>query len=428
MSSLPLFANNNLTQIFFALLPDKNSNQNIGKREKLPEIQDLLKFGVDVNAEIRPDYTPLCKVIEHGGSKALVELLIYFGAKVDSQGLGFEWTDVDGTVISNQLYALARQRYLKSQDKESLDIQQLIQKQLIQKHLSLSTGMGILEETQTQRLDEGNANISHIGSQPINLNEITLKKKLYVFSFDNTLVNGHFHNILKDMGVAHGRASPDLVEFLLEKYGIKNKTVLLEVFQNILKNGDCISIATATRYPETVFAALIALGLTDDEIDQIFYTCPVLDSAPDLTLGKNLDILKAMVHFDVIDINAVFLIDFEATYLNIAKAKLNVPESNLILVEIGQNPSVAYLQRIQNAFVRKQREIETIENVQKSPAILVNSPENTAVLESLYEYETEPKTIQESLSVKPSIKTSTAAYMPYINFESIQVQVRATGS
>jgi hypothetical protein len=355
MGSLSPFANNNLTQIFFALLPDSHSQQNIGKKEKLSEIQDLLKHGVDVNALIHLGYTPLCKVIKEGGSKALVELLLHYGAKVESLNDSFEWTDTDGQVIRNQVYALARQRSIEGRDKESFEIQHLIQKHLIQKHLANS---GISTYSDDVFPSEIFKPPRDSAVTPFPLSEVANKKKIYIFDFENTIVNAHFHHILKDMGVAHGRASTDLVEFLLIKHGIKNKENLLTLWRDILQSENCLCIATHSRYPETVFASLVALGLSEEEIGKIFYNPPDLNTDLDLTFGKNLAILQAMVHFEVIDINAVYLIDHERTNLQIAKGKLNMPEANLIWIEEeqseekgGQIPS--YLQRVQSTFKKK---------------------------------------------------------------------------
>lgn len=343
MGSVP-FSNNNLSQIFFALLPEKNSGQNIGKREKLSEIQDLLKLGVNVNAELYSGYTPICKVIEEGGSKTLVETLVHHGAIIDiNLPLGQEWVDIDGKVIQNKIYALARQRCLRCQDKESQEIQQLIYQTLIQ-NSKISAHSGSLPNHSPQTpqnemvLNEAiNSSTLQFKNKLNGFNHVVedfTKKKIFIFDFENTLVNGHFHNILKNMGVANGRASADLVDFLIEKYGFKHKEWMLCLFRDILRNGDCISIASSSRYPETIHAVLDALGLSAEERANIFYDPPDLNSAPDITLGKNLDILKSMIYFEVIDVNAIYLIDCEQTNLQLAKSRLNLPESNLIKVDI----------------------------------------------------------------------------------------------
>lgn len=402
MSILPPIANNNLSQIFFALLPDASSGQNRGKKEKLSEIQDLLRYGVDVNAEIQPGLTPLCKSIKEGGSKILIELLIHYGARVELSPPGFEWKESDGKIIRNQVYALARQRCLGApEDKESLEILHLIQKQLVQRHLQLScsglaseevnilANMGIAipesseafggntsvhaagahaqgphtQGTRDYGVDEYGkelANHTNVASLPmtsLSMHGMSFKKKIFVFGFDNTMVNEDFHKILKSMGVAAGHASADLVEFLLIKYGIKNKEILYKVFKDILENDDGICIASNSRYPETIFAALKVLGFSEEEQQHIFYVSPDLNTVEDLTIGKNLDILRAMLHFGIIDINSVFLIDHERTNLQIAKGKLNIPESNLIKVEVGRNPTPNHLLHIQ-AILNKNKAVK----------------------------------------------------------------------
>ncbi len=442
MNSLS-FSNNNLTQIFFALLPDMNSGQNIGKREKLAEIQDLLKFGVDVNAELHSGYTVLCKVIEDGGSKSLVELLLNYGARIDvPKNLGVEWEDIDGQLINSQVYALAKQRQLRLQDKESLEIQQLIHKHLIQNHMlnthkveNMHTGQtihnaqnvqgiqgiqgiqaaqstqilmqqiqhaqqlqhpGLIQQQefvqqiaspQKPILQEQSLNKSHplradmqVHSQETTSHlamtyhpavEDVIKKKIFIFDFDNTMVNGHFHNILKNMGVANGRASQELIEFLLEKYGIRNKEFLVNIFRDILNGGDCISIASSSRYPETIIAALSALGLTEEERSKIFYDPPDLKTPLDLTMGKNVDILKAMIYFEVIDVNAVYLIDHDSTNLQLAKSRLNIPESNLIKIESDPENLIMHLRMIQK-LVRRNFIHEELKRGQKPPSRMIS--------------------------------------------------------
>ncbi len=414
MSKLPSITNNNLNQIFFALLPDHHSGQNLGNKEKLSEIQDLLRYGVDVNGEVQPGITPLCKTIKDGGSKILVELLIHYGAELDNSPSGFEWTDTDGQIIRNQVYALAKQRTIRCKDKESEEILQLIQKQLVQKQLpqaeteqaeqagfetdwsaragfennagvSATASLGrstkevanngsaslfqnafstafVCNNTSTNGTGYGsnvntinnvnnlnNANsVNHGNVASLPLQGIMIKKKIFVFEFDNTLVNEHFHRILKKMGVAPGHASSDLVEFLFLKYGMKNKEILHAIFKDILDNEDCICIASNSRYPETIYAMINNLGLSESEKQQIFYVPPDLNTTEDLTIGKNLDIFRAMLHFHIIDINAVYLIDQDRTNLQIARVKLNIPDSNLIKVDPDPNPAPNHLHYIQN--------------------------------------------------------------------------------
>src|SRR5438128_967617 len=124
----------NITQIFFALLPDHNQIQ-AGKKEQISEIQDLLNLGIDLDIEIYPGYTALCKVIDARGSKQLVELLLRYGAKVIIPNTeDFEWRDPEGKIINNKVLALSMQRYLKYKDAESFAIQKLIENVIHQYH------------------------------------------------------------------------------------------------------------------------------------------------------------------------------------------------------------------------------------------------------------------------------------------------------
>lgn len=424
------FATHNLTQIFFALLPNKNNNQNKGKKEKLQEIQDLLKFNVDVNAEIHPGYTALCRVIEHGGSKSLVELLLHYGARIDITSEDFSWKDTDGKIISNQVFALARQRALQYQDKESLDIQHLIQKQLIQKHLMTERMM--LESESPEFPSQWPSNVF---AAPVFLNE-GLRKKVFIFEFD-VLVNANFHNILNEMGVMPGRASPDLIDFLIQKYGIRHKNLTLEIFKEILQQGNGIHITSISRYPEAIWGTLMSLGLSESELEKIYYD-PEKDEFPvDLTKGKNPAILKAMVHFDIIDINAVYLIDQDPINLQIAKAKLNVPAAHLIKVE-KESQAISHLQQIQASLKKSMG--EELKFPTRSPSAASGTLGNTEIkktAESAFKTEfvkTEsvfveaPEVRKNDPPSKTSDKLSAVAYMPYINFDSIHIQVQNTGN
>lgn len=130
--------------------------------------------------------------------------------------------------------------------------------------------------------------------------------RLFCFDFDNTIVDGHFHNALYDMGVASGKASPEQIALLLNKHSIFNEELLLKTFRTILNNGHHLAITTWSEYPEVIAPTLQKLGLTEAEIAQIHIEAGIPAS---LELRKSTHIAKAKQHFGVNDNQHVFLID-----------------------------------------------------------------------------------------------------------------------
>jgi len=155
------------------------------------------------------------------------------------------------------------------------------------------------------------------------------------FDFDETLVNGHFHNALSQSGVYPGQGAKHVPE-LINAYGIKNREKLLQTFQTLISEGHNIAITSYTLYPEIVKPTLKAIGLRDDQIEKIH----VEGFLPKNQLqGKGEHMKKAMKHFGVTNKAHALLVDDSEN--NIKKAKdegyqsVNVPKT--------PNPNPEYL-------------------------------------------------------------------------------------
>lgn len=140
--------------------------------------------------------------------------------------------------------------------------------------------------------------------------------RLFCFDFDNTIVDGHFHNALFDMGVAPAKASKKQLDLLLKSHAILNEALLLQTFRSILSKGHHIAITTWSEYPEVIAPTLRKLGLNPEEIAQIHIESGIPSS---LEGRKSNHIARAKQHFGITNNKNVFLIDDDE--LNILQAQ-----------------------------------------------------------------------------------------------------------
>lgn len=133
-------------------------------------------------------------------------------------------------------------------------------------------------------------------------------RKLFCFDFDQTLVNGHFHNTIVKAKVKTRDAMLQLIESLLvdPTVGLKNPKEVKDIMQSALRNGHAVAIVSFTSFPECFVPTLTKLGLSPDEIAQIgqFHGFP---SHP--KLYKNEHIAKAMDFAGITNKQNVYLID-----------------------------------------------------------------------------------------------------------------------
>ncbi len=152
----------------------------------------------------------------------------------------------------------------------------------------------------------------------------TTNKKLFVFDFDQTIVNAHWHYLLAKLDVEPGYPSKNILEFLMDKMqeesaGIKNRDALRKLFREILSKGHHLSIRSHSLYPGAIRYVLSELGLSPEEID-IAYQDPDLSETPkNESKGKNAEIIEDMLRFGISHPAQVTLID--DLEINLTKAR-----------------------------------------------------------------------------------------------------------
>lgn len=170
--------------------------------------------------------------------------------------------------------------------------------------------------------------------------------KLICFDFDKTMVKGHFHSYfynrvepnISEPGVQtcidgkftniltgavsqgdKGASLQDINTLLQdEDHGPNNPIQLRESIRTALNMGHKVAITSFTLFPEVVIPTLEAIGLSRQEIEQIY----VVGGFPrdnDFNLGKIDHIQEAMKHFAITNKDNVMLVDDTNNNLRIAK-------------------------------------------------------------------------------------------------------------
>jgi FMN phosphatase YigB (HAD superfamily) len=160
-------------------------------------------------------------------------------------------------------------------------------------------------------------------------------KSLVCFDFDQTIVNGHFHAALSNLGftqiaskngvIADGKpinestklnydydnkGVADAAKSLLESGdGFKNKEKLKETFDTFFEQGHNIAITSFTKYPDVIKPTLKELGLTDDQLSKVHVVGGFPSDGANSINGKKEHIDAAMEKFGVKDYSKVMLID-----------------------------------------------------------------------------------------------------------------------
>lgn len=142
---------------------------------------------------------------------------------------------------------------------------------------------------------------------------------LLIFDFDNTITNGHMHNIFSgkhsgfkksdfNSGAEYAVNDTDIGNFLKNTGGVKNKETLKSVLQSALSNGGKVNIASYTGYSDAVRRVVENhLGLSKEQAGgiSVFGGFPG-DYDNELPkglkeqknqVGKNLHICKAIVEY-----------------------------------------------------------------------------------------------------------------------------------
>ena len=144
---------------------------------------------------------------------------------------------------------------------------------------------------------------------------------LFFIDFDQTIVNGHFHNSL----MSKFRTKPGSINnsiFITEllndpNTGPKNPDQMRDFIRSALQNGHKICITSFTQFPEVFKSTLQKIGLTEDEISKIglVYGLPKNQSQ-----GKQDHINAAMRTNNITDKRQVCLIDDDENNCNLARA------------------------------------------------------------------------------------------------------------
>ncbi|WP_264731633.1 hypothetical protein [Wolbachia endosymbiont (group A) of Sphaerophoria taeniata] len=239
---------------------------------------------------------------------------------------------------------------------------------------------------------------------------------LLIFDFDNTITNGHMHNIFSgkhsgfkksdfNSGAEYAVKDTDIGNFLKNTGGVKNKETLKSVLQSALSNGVKVNIASYTGYSDAVRRVVENhLGLSKEQAGgiSVFGGFPG-DYDNELPkglkeqknqVGKNLHICKAIVEYkdkhgelpktvmlvddDVKNIQKIneFVASMSKREEWLEKNGLSIEEIQKIKFEGARVPkedkNVGYLERIQE-FVNANLVQEPIyENLKKEEPIYQN--------------------------------------------------------
>lgn len=136
--------------------------------------------------------------------------------------------------------------------------------------------------------------------------------------FDETLLNGHGHNTLFDMGIKPGEATLDHTKALIKMYGLKNAKAICAAIHEALNTGNHVAILSFTSYPEIIAPTLLEMGLTEDDVSKIFIKGGFPSGGPRSRSGKNEHIQAAKDHFGISNNGNIILVDDSSS--NIAAA------------------------------------------------------------------------------------------------------------
>lgn len=129
---------------------------------------------------------------------------------------------------------------------------------------------------------------------------------LLCIDFDDTLINGHSHNTLQSLRVVPGMAQISQIEHL----SLKFPEFMCEAIRSALSTGNHIAILSFTSYQEIIRPTLLRMGLSPDEIENIFVKGGFpSDNNPLSPLGKNEHIKHAMNYFGIESNSDIILFD-----------------------------------------------------------------------------------------------------------------------
>jgi len=135
---------------------------------------------------------------------------------------------------------------------------------------------------------------------PDDLEEIEENQRGLFIDFDQTIVNGHWHNEIMNNFMLAIQESEDQFKSLMEKFGLKNPNEMCNLIRDALNNGHHVAVLTGSLYIKLVPLALESMGLTQEEIRKIY-----IKNGPE----KNILIQDAKKYFNIRNYNSTLLLD-----------------------------------------------------------------------------------------------------------------------
>jgi hypothetical protein len=199
---------------------------------------------------------------------------------------------------------------------------------------------------------------------------------LFCFDFNRTIINDDFNDILADLKVLPGKGA-SFIPPMLKISGIKNQSELLQTIRLILNNHHYMAIVSSTTYLEVLKPTFKFLGLSSDEMAQIFVVpfsleLPIFSLSEELTFpleqleqlvrhrkkasDKNIQIERVITFLNaksppaLILPSDVILVDNKTS--NISKAKQAGYQAIIVSEEINPQPAT-YLKELQTIALQK---------------------------------------------------------------------------
>lgn len=155
------------------------------------------------------------------------------------------------------------------------------------------------------------------------------QRYLFCVDWDDTVMNGHCHNFLCDIGkIAGEEINDDLIDLIMMKIGVRAPEQIKNLFSTILTNNHFLAITSYTNFDTIIKPILKRIGLTDSELNKILVVGGFPNTGGKLgteriipAFGKQLHIDKAITHFgcESLPKSDVILIDDSSNNCGIAE-------------------------------------------------------------------------------------------------------------
>lgn len=230
---------------------------------------------------------------------------------------------------------------------------------------------------------------------------------LICIDFDLTLVNGHFHNVLIELGVPPGNAA-NHVDGLIKTFGLKNPEKIKELIITALNNGHHIAIVSFSLYPETILPTLeriLSPEMTAENIREKIYIRTGFPVAGETSPNcKQEHIADAMKHYGLNPESAddkkrvILMDDSKANFLKALESG-----HKAILVPNLPNPKPDYINDIILALNDHQSNLEKILEIGKLKTFKENPGQNYLVFKNQDDYQVALNFLQKNYQDKMRI-------------------------